>query len=178
MNRLLRIWAMALLVVAAAEAQQPVFRGGARTVPVYATVHDQDGRLVSNLSKGDFVILDEGNPVPITTFSNDILPITVAVMLDMSVSMTGEHVRVREAALQFVDRLLPPDRVRIGTFGDEIALSPWLTGDKARLARVLREEVWPGGGTPLWSAMQAAMLSLATETGRRVVLTLSDGVDT
>jgi VWFA-related protein len=92
--------------------------------------------------------------------------------------MLGEHVRVRDAALHFVDALLPADRVRIGTFGDEIMLSPHLTSDKAVLGRVLREEVWPGGETPLWSAMHAAMTSITDETSRRVVVTLTDGIDT
>jgi len=57
-------------------------------------------------------------------------------------------------------------------------LSPWLTADKTVLGRVLREEVWPGGNTPLWSATRAAMSSIAAEPGRRVVLTLTDGIDT
>lgn len=165
-------------LIVSTRGQEPVFRGGVRTVSVYATVHDKDGRLVTGLAKSDFQVLDNGKPAPITTFSNDTLPATVALMLDMSASMAGEHMRVRNAALQFVDELLPADRVRIGSFGDEIGLSPWLTSDKAVLGRVLREEIWPGGGTPLWSAMRAAMQSLADEEGHRVILTLSDGVDT
>jgi VWFA-related protein len=159
-------------------AQQPVFRAGAQTVSVYATVRDRAGHLVPGLTKSDFQILDDGRPAVITTFSNDVLPATLALMLDMSTSMMGEQLRVRDAALQFVDALLPADRVRIGTFGDEVALSPWLTADKAILARVLREEVWPGGNTPLWTAMRAAMGSIAVEPGRKVVLTLTDGIDT
>ena len=46
------------------------------------------------------------------------------------------------------------------------------------LARILSEELWPGGFTPLWRATIAAMTSLAGEPGRRVVLVLSDGNDT
>ncbi len=159
-------------------AQQPVFRAGAQTVSVYATVHDREGHLVPGLTKADFQVFDDGQPATITTFSNDVMPATLALMLDMSTSMFGEHVRVRDAALHFVDALLPEDRVRIGTFGDELALSPWLTADKAILGRILREEVWPGGNTPLWAAMRAAMSSIAAEPGRRVVLTLTDGIDT
>src|SRR5581483_4436750 len=159
-------------------AQQPVFRAGAQTVSLYATVRDADGHLVPGLTKSDFQVLDDGRPAQITTFSNDVLPASLALLLDMSTSMTGEHLRVRDSALRFVDALLPGDRVRIGTFGDEIALSPWLTSDKQILARVLREEVWPGGETPLWSAMRAAMASIADETSRRVIVTLTDGIDT
>src|SRR5690606_35496021 len=43
-------------------------------------------------------------------------------------------------------------------------------------ARVLQEEVWLHGDSPLWSALGAAMDSLAAERGRRVVLVLTDNV--
>jgi VWFA-related protein len=169
----------ALTVVAAApRAQTPVFRAGAQTVPVYATVRDRDGHLVPALTKSDFAVFDDGRPAVVTTFSNDVIPTTMALLLDMSTSMAGEHLRVRDAALTFVRALLSHDRVRIGTFGDEIALSPWLTSDQAVLSRVLHEEVWPGGNTPLWTAMYAGMASIAAEPGRRVVLALTDGIDT
>jgi Ca-activated chloride channel family protein len=170
--------AVVTFLVTSVTGQQPVFRAGIQTVPVYATVLDREGRLVSGLERTHFEMLDDGRRAEITTFSNDIVPMTVVLLLDMSYSMTGEQARVRDAALQFVDALLPADRVRIGTFGDEIALSPWLTSDKTILRRVLREEVWPGGRTPVWSAVRAAFRSIANEPGRRVVLTLSDGVDT
>jgi len=176
--RFVRLLALMLVLIAAPRAQQPVFRGGASIVSLYPSVRDANGRLVDNLTAADFQILDAGKPAKITTFSNDLVPITVAVMLDMSTSMIGEQERVRDAGLHFVDLLLPFDRARIGTFGDEIAVSPWLTSDKTILQRVLHEEVWPGGSTPLWTAMRAAMLSLKEEPGRRVVLVLSDGVDT
>jgi hypothetical protein len=93
----------------------------------------------------------------------------VVVLLDMSNSMREEFERVREAGLHFAKALDPADRARIGTFGDEIALSPHLTGDKGILARVRQEELWPGGPTPLWTALDDAMRSIADEPGRRVV---------
>ena len=87
-------------------AQQPqTFRSDVHTVAVYATVQDRDGRLVPDLTKDDFKIIDNGRPAPITTFSHEILPITVALMLDMSDSMrmdygnrlTERHLRTRVA---------------------------------------------------------------------------------
>jgi VWFA-related protein len=177
MRALLTATALAVLAWSGA-AQQPVFRAGAQTVPVYATVRDAAGHLVPGLSRADFQVFDDGRPAAVTTFSDDVLPAGIGLLLDMSTSMIGEHARVRDAALRFVDALLPDDRVRIGTFGDEITLSPWLTSDKAILGRVLREEVWPGGDTPLWTAMRAGMASLAAETGRRVIVALTDGIDT
>ena len=96
-------------------------------------------------------------------------------MLDMSGSMSSRFLRVRTSTLSFVDALRPQDRAQIGTFGEEIAISPHLTGDKQVLRRVLRNELWPMGGTPIWNALDAAMTQLASESGRRVVLTITDG---
>jgi Ca-activated chloride channel family protein len=159
------------------QVQNPTFRGGVRTVAVYATVQDRAGRLVPDLTRDDFEIIDNGRPVELTVFSNEQLPITVAVMLDMSNSMWDEFQRVRDGALHFVNVLDGADRARIGSFGLELALSPHLTGDKKILTRVVEEELWPGGPTPLWSAIELGMHSIATEPGRRVVLALTDGDD-
>jgi Ca-activated chloride channel family protein len=154
-----------------------VFRSGVRTVAVYATVHDREGRLVPDLKQDDFQILDNGKPADITTFSNDVLPFTAVLMLDMSNSVLPAFFVVRDSAVQFVNNLQPQDKLRIGTFGREVAVSPILTNDKDVLTRVLTEEVWPLGPTPLWRAATEAMNSLATESGRRVILLLTDGID-
>ena len=156
----------------------PTFRTTTRTVVVYPSVHDAEGRIVPDLTKDDFTVLDNGKPAPITVFSSDIQPITVAVLLDMSGSMIPRYVKVREGTLSFIDALLPADRVRIGSFGAEVALSPILTGDKTLLSQIVREELWPGGGTPMWNAVHAAERSLISESGRRVVLVITDGYDT
>jgi Ca-activated chloride channel homolog len=161
-----------------APGQIPTFRSEVRTVAVYATVTDREGRLVPDLPETAFQVFEDGRRVPTTLFSNDVQRITVAIMLDMSGSMTSEVLRVRESTQRFIDALAPGDRVRIGSFGNEIAISPLVTGDKEVLTRVMREELWPGGFTPLWRALDRAMTSLEGETGRRVVLTLSDGRDT
>ena len=157
--------------------QQPAFKTGVQTVALYATVRDAEGRAVPDLTKADFEILDNGKPVEITAFSSGRQPLTVALLLDMSGSMNPSVLRVRESTRRFIDALLPEDRVRICTFGDEIAVSPVLTSDKAVLNRIVSEELWPGGGTPLWNAVFAGMQSLADEPGRRVVLALTDGDD-
>jgi VWFA-related protein len=158
--------------------QQPpqVFRGGVQTVAVYATVRDRDGRLVPDLLKEDFQILDNGAPALVTTFSNEVVPITAVLLIDMSSSMGSAFLRQREAARRFVQTLLPADRLRIGTFASEVGLSPHLTNDRALLERVLAEELWPGGLTPIWRASTDAMDSLTNEPGRRVILLLTDGI--
>ena len=159
-------------------AQDRSFRASVHMVAVYPLVSGADGRLLTDLTRGDFTVLDNGQPAEISVFSSDPQPITAALLLDMSSSMDSHVARVRTAAMGFVQAIGPADRVRIGTFGSEVALSPLLTGDKAVLARVLREELWPGGSTPLWKAIDAGIGSLASESGRRTIVVVTDGIDT
>jgi Ca-activated chloride channel family protein len=155
-----------------------VFRSNVDMVAVYPLVTGPEGRYITDLRQQDFEVLDNGKPAGITIFSSARQPITALLLLDMSASMEDRWMRVRDAAVRFVDALEPADRLRIGTFGSEIALSPHLTGDKTVLGRVLREELWPGGSTPLWNAMSAGMESIAMEAGRRPIVVVTDGIDT
>jgi Ca-activated chloride channel family protein len=168
-------------VVAAAgqrPAQPPVFRAAVNTVSVWATVRDSQGRFVPNLKKEDFDLRVGGKPTDIAVFSSDEQPVTVCLLIDMSGSVTQRFLRMRDGAIHFVRALKKDDRARIGTFGAEIAISPVLTGDRAVLEEILREELWPSGSTPLWGAMGAALESLQGEPGRRVLLTMTDGLAT
>lgn len=153
----------------------PLFRSGVSTVSVYATVRDRDGRFATDLAREEFEIRVGGRPQEIVVFSAESQPITVCLLLDMSGSVMHRILRLRDGSLHFIKALTPVDRARIGSFGSEIFISPLLTGDQAVLERVLREELWPGGMTPLWGALGAAVDSLAGESGRPVVLILTDG---
>ena len=64
------------LVLAQNPPQQPVFRAGTATVPVYASVTDDAGQFVLNLTAKDFVVRDNGKPQAITEFITDVQPIT------------------------------------------------------------------------------------------------------
>jgi VWFA-related protein len=161
----------------AAQGKPPTFRASTRTVPVYATVQGKDGRLVPDLTRDEFRVFEDGREKPLTVFDNAPQAITLAVMFDMSTSMAKYHARTLQAGGAFVAALWPDDRVRIGSFGLEVAISPLLTSDKAVLRRILDEELWPGGPTPLWAATDRAMTTLDEEAGRRVVLLFTDGVD-
>jgi len=165
--------ALALVV-----AQQPTFRTGAKTVAVYATVTDKDGRLLPNLQREAFEVREGGKTQPITVFSNDVQPISVVVMLDRSGSMRGNVGLVERAAEEFVQRLGPADTARIGTFADRIEIRPAaFTGDKEELLRLLRSDHPVTGPTPLWNATDEAIAALREREGRKVILLFSDGGD-
>ena len=159
-------------------AQQQPFRSGAKTVAVYATVNDDDGRLVPDLVREDFEIRDSGKSQPITVFSNDVQPITVVMMLDRSGSMRQNFRLVEAAAETFVRKLDPADKARIGSFAERVQIDPeGFTSDQEEMIRILRSNLQQAGPTPLWNAVDEAITALREQEGRRVVLVFSDGAD-
>lgn len=171
---------LGLVVVgsAAVLTQQPTFRSGTQTVPVYATVTDAQGRLVPGLVKEDFRIFDNQKPVEISLFDNTVRPITAVVMLDTSGSMTMNLDLMKQAAEQFVIRLLPDDRAKMGAFNDKIEVgNAEFTSDRDELAASIKELDY-GNATRLWDAVDFGLDELANVEGRRVVVVFTDGDDT
>ena len=172
--------AIALLasLVVHTPAQQPTFKSGARTVAVYATVTDKDGRMVPDLTRDDFEIRDNGKPQPITVFSNEVQPISVVIMLDRSGSMRGNFNLVEAAGEAFVRAMLPADKARIGSFAAKVQLDPeQFTSNQRELINILRTKLQDEGPTPLWNAVDASIASVKGEEGRKVVLAFTDGAD-
>jgi Ca-activated chloride channel family protein len=158
-------------------AQTP-FRSRTDLVSVYTTVTDKSGRLVPDLTKDDFELRDNGKVQRVTFFRNDPQPITIVLMLDRSGSMEDNFDLVQKAAQQFVKRLLPADRARIGNFSGRIEISPAaFTGDQNTLVEVLRRGMQDVGPSPVWTAIDRSITALLPEDGRRVVLVFSDGHD-
>jgi Ca-activated chloride channel homolog len=142
-----------------------------------ATVNDSQKRLVPNLTKDDFEIIDNDKLQPISIFDSEVQPITVVVMLDTSGSMTGTISLLRAAAEQFLIRLLPADKARVGAFNDKIQFSSRFTNDRDELVSDVRDLDY-GNGTKLWDAVGASLDELKGIDGRRVVLVFTDGDDT
>ncbi|MDE3154897.1 MAG: VWA domain-containing protein [Acidobacteriota bacterium] len=162
---------------AAPPSQPPSFRAGTQVVALYATVTDRDNRLVPNLTKDDFQVFDEGKRQRLTVFKNEVEPITVAVLLDTSASMTNNLDLLRNAAEQFLLRLLPADRGMVGAFNDKIQLSGPFTSSRDDLIAYLQDLDY-GNPTRLYDAIDAGLDQLETVTGRRVILVFTDGDDT
>ena len=173
----LRLFPVLALAAATLAAQQP-FKSGAQTVVVYATVTDSSGHIVTDLTRDRFEVYDGGKAQTITTFANDVQPITVVMMLDRSVSMLHNFSLVEEAAGTFVDRLGSSDKARIGSFSNRIQLDPRdFTSDHGELLTILKSELQPEGPTPLWNAIYVGITALLHQQGRRVILVFTDGMD-
>lgn len=170
--------AAAALAVVHAQQQPPTFGTTTRTVAVYATVTDPQGRLARDLTRENFEIDDNGVKQELTVFSNDIQPITGIMLLDRSGSMKPNLELQVRAGETFVRAMLAEDRLRIGNFGKDIVIEPDdFTSDSGALFKVLRGDLQRDGPTPLWNAIDRAIDKLLLEKGRRVVIALSDGVD-
>jgi Ca-activated chloride channel family protein len=169
--------ALALIPLAAQDAQK--FKTSTFTVPLYVTVTDREKRLVPDLTQDDFEVYDNGKLQTLTSFDNTPVPIAVIVMLDTSGSMTLALERVKEAAEQFLIRMLPADRGRVGAFSDKIEFHPAIefTGNRDHLVRSLKELDF-GYPTRLYDAIDESITQLDGVPERKVVLVFTDGDDT
>jgi VWFA-related protein len=170
--------AAAALAVAHAQQQPPTFGTTTRTVAVYATVTDSQGRLAPDLTRDNFEVDDNGVKQELTVFSSDVQPITGIMLLDRSGSMKPNLELEVRAAETFIHGMLAEDRLRIGNFGKDIVIEPDdFTSDRDALFKVLHGDLQRDGPTPLWNAIDRAIDKVLLEKSRRVVLALSDGVD-
>ena len=159
-------------------AQQPTFRTGTQIVSLFATVMDSQKRLVPDLQESDFEVFDNEKPQPLVFFQNETQPITVIVMLDTSGSMTLTLDLLRAAAEQFVLRLLPADKARVGAFNDKIQIKGRdFINDRDQLVTDIRDLDY-GNGTRLWDALAVCEDEPKSVDGRRVILVFTDGDDT
>ena len=158
-------------------AQTPQFRTGADVVPVYATVRDPNRGFVLDLTKDDFELYDDGRKQPITQFTLGTQPLSAVVLIDGSGSMIQEFNRALEGARNLVLRMHKEDRVKIGSFADRVVLGPHFTSDRDVLLAYLDDQfnIRVGNETHLWEAILESSLALTEETGKRVVIVMSDG---
>ncbi|HVQ41983.1 MAG TPA: VWA domain-containing protein [Vicinamibacterales bacterium] len=170
----MKLTVLGLAAIVAALPQQ-IFRSGVNTVEIYATVVDRDGRHVPDLTKDDFQIYDDTKPVKVDVFAAGTQPITMALMVDESPSVSRVADRIESAVKEFSKHFLPGDRATIGAFSHIVRLDPKLSEKPGDLiSMVLGGRPRFPSGTALWDAVDDARNALKGESGRRVVLLLTD----
>lgn len=166
-----------LMTVTVVTQQQPMFRSGTDIVDLFVTVTDSDGRLVPSLTREDFEVYDNDRLQELVVFENSVRPITVVVMLDTSASMDLNRRRLMAGAEQFLIRMLPDDKARVGAFSDKIEIEPVeFTDDRDELISWLPKLDF-GNETRVYDAAGASLTALSNIPGRRVVLLFTDGDD-
>ncbi len=167
----------AAMSMALAAQQAPTFKSGTQIVSLFVTVQDAQKRLVPELVQTDFDVLDNDKPQPLVYFDNSIHPINVVVMLDTSGSMTLTIDLLKQAAEQFLIRLLPDDKGRVGAFNDKIQINAKWSSDRDQMISDVKNLDY-GNGTRLWDAVGVALDELKPIDGRKVILVFTDGDDT
>lgn len=183
------------------ESQLPqasgTIRAETRLVDVYATVRDKHNAILDTLTKDDFKISEDGKEQKITYFGREAdQPITLAILMDTSYSMKNILSAEKEAASDFVHRIMrKKDEAIVLSFDTDVDLLADFTEDPAVLTRAInRAEInvdasgiggtpgtvpSQGGGTNLYDAVYLACHDeLGTEAGRKAVIILSDAEDT
>ena len=145
-------------------------------MPSYVTVTDSSNRLVTDLTREDFEVFDNGRLQELTIFDNEPRPISVVVMLDTSVSMTHRLDDLYAGAEQFLLRLLPHDEATVGAFNDKIEFASELTSNRDSLISALKHLDF-GNETHLYDAVHASLDQLEKAEGRKVILLFTDGAD-
>jgi Ca-activated chloride channel homolog len=179
MRRLVPALVIAAALVVLTISTRAQIKVSTASVPVYVTVMDQQKRLVPDLVRDDFEVLDNGKPQTIDVFENKPTPITTIVMLDTSGSMTTALDLVKDGAEQFLIRLMPEDAGQVGAFNDKIEFHPAteFTSDRDALVAALKDLDF-GYPTRLYDAVDESIARLENVNGRKVVLVFTDGDDT
>ncbi len=145
-------------------------------VQLYPVVKGSGGKYVSDLSKEDFEVRDDGVPVAIESFETRPKELNLAVLLDVSESMRDALLVLQGAATRFVDQLEPDDRVSVFAFNDTIEELLPLGGDREE-AKEQIVELHAEGSTALYDSIIRIVESLRGVKGRKVALVFSDGRD-
>ena len=149
-------------------------------VNVLFTVTDRRGKLVTDLSQKELKLLEDNRVQSITNFSRETdLPLTIALLIDTSTSIRDRFKFEQEAAIDFLYRTIRPkkDKGLLITFDSAIELVQDYTDNPEVLAKAIRQ-VRPGGGTKMLDALYlACQEKLKSETGRKLIILISDGDD-
>ncbi|MGH9839504.1 MAG: VWA domain-containing protein [Blastocatellia bacterium] len=183
-------------------AEKPVARIETREVVLPLIAYDADGKYVDDLTEKDVLVLEEGEARPVTKLRRE--PANIVLLLDLSneigtfkngptdrveqekrpVWALGKDYQVmprptaREFADKFVSGLSPNDQIAIIQYADRVQLIQDWTGDREKALESLRSKYRVGIKSSYLDALKLAADKLQSrERGRRVIVMVSDGLD-
>ncbi|MCI0489220.1 MAG: VWA domain-containing protein [Blastocatellia bacterium] len=183
------------------EEEEQTLKLGSQLVAVPFNVTNKQNAYVNDLAKDNLEVFEDNKPQPIFSFERQTdLPLTIAMLIDISGSQEYTLPYEKAAGQRFFRKVLRPkkDIAAIVTFEHESVLVQNLTGDVEKLHRALDEVIIGtpsvvlrgAGGTPPINnsgagatAMYDSVYSVSSdllrrEAGRRVIILITDGIDT
>jgi VWFA-related protein len=182
------------------ESAGTTIRLGTQLVNVLFSVTDKQNRYVNDLIANDVRVLEDGKPQEIFTFKRESdLPLTMAILVDVSNSVVPILPELTDAGARFVNSIMRPDKDKAAVieFDGDATLVGDLTSSAAMLRRsfaaIVRNAPPPWdrrnpppiitgsrkGGTSIFDSVIAACEDLlAGKGGRKTIILFTDGYDT
>ena len=166
---------------------QPTIKVTTGLVHLVVTVADKKHNFITDLSRENFKVIENGLPQDIRFFGSETdLPLRIGLLLDTSNSIRPRLEFEKDAAIDFLNRVIRrnKDQAFLMTFDNEPEVIQDYTEDLAHLTAAIRDQR-AGGGTALNDAIFAASAKLShapLPVGpdpeiRRVIVVISDGND-
>jgi Ca-activated chloride channel family protein len=173
----------------AARAQQARFRTAVDLIHVGVTVVDENGRLITDLTRDDFELYEEGRRQEVAFFAAG-LPSDAAadlraaarqmhlgLLFDTSGSMTDDIKLARSAAVRFLNTFPRAHDITLVDFDTEVRIARYSQSDFPRLVERIRSRK-PDGWTALYDALGTYLDGAFEQDGRKILVLYSDGGDT
>jgi len=167
------------------------FTSAVDVVSVTAVVRDRRGRLVRDLDRADFTVIEGGQARPLLDVRLEAeAPVRLAVLVDVSGSMRvgGRAVDARLAAQQLFSALRPGDEAAVYAFDTQLERMTGFTADPEQLQGALDSVMPPFGQTSILDAVAQAAQETASQAprpagpgrvpARLAIVLLTDGIDT
>ena len=178
--KLLFAFAFAFIAEGLLQAQAPPpIKVDVKLVNVFVNVTDGNGSTVGGLTKDDFTLAEDGHPQKIAVFERQSdMPLSIVLAIDTSGSVNKDLTIEKRAARSFVHSLLRPvDRLDLIDFSSDVREVVPFTNKLNKIDYGI-ENLMTGPATALYSAVYLSAQSLASQSGRKVLILISDGGNT
>jgi Ca-activated chloride channel family protein len=160
----------------------PTFSSAVDVVNLNVSVSDGKDRHVTGLAATDFKIFEDGVPQQLVVFTQERLPISLAILIDSSLSMQPSLPAVKTAAMRLVRALQPDDQAEIIQFNHRFTVLQDFTNDQGLLETAVNG-IRAEGATGIYNALYLTLKDPKfrkkdDELRRQAVVVLSDGEDT
>ncbi|MCG3161314.1 MAG: hypothetical protein JMDDDDMK_02481 [Acidobacteria bacterium] len=140
------------------------------------------GAIINGLKAADFELYEDGVKQEVTHFSQDRLPLSVILLMDLSGSVSPALKEIQSGALLALERLKEKDEVAVIAFSSDTQLVQDFTPDRKliieKIGHIEKTSVI-GQGTSLFEGLKSAAIHMnkaSNPTSRRVIITVTDNI--
>jgi len=140
-------------------------------------VANSENRFVMNLKAEDFQVFEDKVEQTVRYFSNDVTPVSIGIVFDLSHSMRKKIDVAREAAARFLESGTPEDEYFLVEFSSRAKLAEGFTTDISKLRDSLTFKP-AEGSTALYDGIYLGLTELKRgQNPRKALLLITDGED-